>query len=538
MRIKNNIFPFVYIVSLLLGLWSCKNDEPDEVIFFNGDEYQNIMQYIDQNNEYSSFAKIVRSASMADVLSSYNHHLFGNGYTLFLPGNSAVQSFIDQNADYSNLEALLLDSTYARSIVRYHIINAETYSYEFPNGVLPDRTLSNFFLTVVFRTSGDSVKYAINDESALVHTNIVLSNGIVHTLDKMLTPVVYTSYDLLAKDSEFSIFTQMLDEVGLVAELNDSSYSDELRRNVYNEFTMFAESNSLYADNGIHFFKDLTNMISPNQEDYTSEDNPLNIYAKYHILKQSYFLDEFSTSVYNTYASSPISVDLDIDLKFNVGTEIFDTLYAEGDTILVNYLLLDLDKSNVVSKSGAIHQLNHMLKPFNPSLKKVEFEFYEEAYINELKDISGTYYIDSSELDFVSFKGIEVITYERQDKAMTIRKLDPVTKAYPNADDIDNDYITFDGNTELLYTLPKVLPGKYTLQLVCRRGDDDFASIKVFFDGVPVGDIIDLAVSPKTEGYYYIDLGTVRFDGYETHEFKIETVIPGIVNLAKIVLQP
>lgn len=537
MRIKNNILPLVYIFSLLLALWACGTDEQDDV-FFTGDEYKNIMQYIDENPEYSSFAKIVRSATMTDVLSSYNHHIGGNNYTLFLPDNDAVEAFLQLNSDYSTLESLLLDSTYSKSVVEYHTVNAETYSYEFPNGVLADRTLSNFFLTVVFRESGDSVVYAINDESAVVEPNISLSNGVVHTLDKMLTPVVYTSYDLLARDPEYSIFTQMLDEVGLVEILNDSIYSDELRRNVYNEFTMFAESNSLYADNGIYSFDDLVDTISPNQSDYTSEDNPLNIYAAYHILAQSYFLDEFFTSVYNTYTKTPVSVDLDIDLKFNVGTEVFDTIYEDGDTIIVDYLLLDLEKSNVVSKSGAIHHLDHMLYPFSPSLKKVEFEFYEEAYINQVKDVAGTYVFDDDDLEYVELAGIETMTYVKQDAALTIRKYNSSNGSYPNADDIDKDYIIFDGNAQMLYTLPKVLPGTYTLQLICRRGVSSYASIQTYIDDVKVGDIEDLAVAPRSAGYYYIDLGTVRFDEYESHVLKIETVIPGSVFLAKIVLQP
>lgn len=529
MQNRNRLFILIYIVPLLLGFWACGSDEPDEDIFFNGDEYMNIMQYIDENPEYSSFAQIVRSASMTDVLSSYNHH-GGGGYTLFLPDNMGVQAFLDQNADYNNLESLLSDSAYARSIVRYHTVNAEIFSYEFPNGGLADKNLSYYFLTVVFRESGDSIVYAINDEAAVTEANNVLSNGIVHTIGKMLTPVVYTTYDLLKKDSEYSIFTEMLEKVGLVDTLNSFTYDPEIDRNVFNQFTTFTESNSLYAESGITSFDDLAQSISPDNADYLSDDNPLNIYAKYHILTKSYFLDEFYTSVFNTYTQFPISVDLDLDLKFNVGTQVFDTLYADGDTSLVNYLLVNLDKSNLNSKSGAIHQLDRMLYPFSPKLKKVEFDFYEESKIFQLKDITGEYTFEDEDLDFIQLEGIETIDYVRQDAKISIRA---------NQTDIDKDYIVFSGNAQFLYTIPKVLPGKYTLQLLCKRRESKNASIQTYVDGVRVGGVEDLTTAEvSTPQYYYIDLGIVRFDDYKTHVIKIETVIPGTVNLAKIVLKP
>ncbi len=538
MRIKNIIFPLVIIAPLILGLWACGNDDPDENIFFNGDEYQNIMQYIDENPEYDYFAQIVRSASMTDVLSSYNHHDGGSDYTLFLPDNEAVEAFIADSRNYNSIEVLLADSSYTRSIVQYHLVNAEIFSYEFPNGVLSDRTISNYFLTVVFRESGDSIVYAINDEAAVMLTNIDLSNGVVHTLDKMLTPVVYTSYDLLAMDPEFSIFTEMLDKVGLVEVLNDSTYNEELGRDVYNEFTMFAESNTLYDDNGIKSFADLCEHISPGQTDYTSEDNPLNRYAKYHVLTQSLFLDEFYTSVFNTYTDYPVSVDLEGDVKFNVGTEVFDTLYENNDTILVDYLLLDIENSNKVSKSGAIHQLNHLLYPFSPALKTVEFEFYEENYVAQVKDVAGSYDIYDEDLDYIDLMGLEWLRYVKQSSDLTIRKLNPVNSSYPVTEEGDKDYVQYYGNVQLTYTMPKILPGTYTLQLVCKRGYSYNANIQTYLDDVKVGNIVDLTKAPKTSSYYYIDLGTVRIGEADGHVLKIENVIPGMVNLAKIVLEP
>jgi uncharacterized surface protein with fasciclin (FAS1) repeats len=139
-----NVFFVLFTVAL-----SC-TDTTEEDVLFTGTSYENIMQFIDANADFSSFAKIVKSGRMKDVLSAYNSN-GGNGYTLFLPTNEAVTKFINESERYSTLEALLQDAAYAAEIVRYHLVNGRIPSFDFPNGALADRTISNFFLTIVFR---------------------------------------------------------------------------------------------------------------------------------------------------------------------------------------------------------------------------------------------------------------------------------------------------------------------------------------------------------------------------------------------------
>jgi hypothetical protein len=86
--------------------------------------------------------------------------------------------------------------------------------------------------------------------------------------------------------------------------------------------------------------------------------------------------------VYNTYGDLPVSVDLVDILKINTGTKVFETIINGGDTIRVNYLQVNLEISNIVTRSGAIHQLDHLLYPFLPGRKTVTYQFYEEPVIN------------------------------------------------------------------------------------------------------------------------------------------------------------
>ena len=50
--------------------------------------------------------------------------------------------------------------------------------------------------------------------------DIVLDNGTIHTIEKMLTPVVFTSYEWVSQANDFTIFSELLTECGLADTLN------------------------------------------------------------------------------------------------------------------------------------------------------------------------------------------------------------------------------------------------------------------------------------------------------------------------------
>lgn len=515
----NNTGLFVFF-ALLLSLLSCNNGDEADVLF-TGDDYQNIMQYIDANTDYGSFNKIVVSGKMTDVLSSYNSN-GGIDYTLFLPTNDAVSKFINESDRYSTLDALLQDVAYCAEIVRYHLVNGRISSNEFPNGALADKTISNYFLTIFFREENDIVTFSVNDESKVLTTDIVLSNGTIHTIDKMLTPVVFTSYEWVEQSSDFSIFSELLNKCGLADTLN-AFVLDELGREVYNEYTLFAESNSLYTANGISSFDDLIKKIDASAgQDFTNPANAVNKYARYHILEKSVFLDEFATEVYNTYGDLPVSVDLDDILKINKGTMVFDSIINNRDTLLVNYLQVDEDNSNIVTRSGAIHQLDHLLYPFLPGRKTVTYQFYEEPVINALRNVEGNHTINIEDLEYISLIGTKSLTYAKSPTAIS---------GNSNA-----DYIYFSGDIDFSFVTPKILAGRYTLKLVLQRGYSYLASIQALVDDKKVGVVLDLKLDNAE--FRTFTLGTVEFSDFNSHTVKLSTVIPGRVLIDRIIFEP
>ena len=509
------------LVALLFSSFSCTEEEGD--VLFTGDSYENLMQFIDADSDFASFSQIVNSGNMTDALSSYNHN-GGVNYTLFLPTNEAVTNFINENDRYSSLDALIEDSEYCAEIVRFHLVNGQIPSNEFPNGALANKTISNNFLTVLFREENDAVFFFVNDESKVLTTDIELSNGIIHTIDKMLTPIVFTSYQWIEQNGGFTIFTQMLTESGLVDTLN-SFELDDLGREIYNEYTLFAESDITYAENGITSFEDLVSHIdstSSGDADYTNPANIVNKYARYHILEKSVFLDDFDTEVYNTYGDLPLAVDLDDILKINAGTEVFEVLINGSDTLLVDYLQIKQENSNIVSRSGAIHQLDQLLFPYLPGRKTVTYQFYEEPVINALRNVEGEHSLSEDELDYISLIGTQSLSYIKSPTGITGCS--------------NSDYIELKGDVELSFQTPKILAGRYTLRLVLDRGNSGYASIQPFVDDVKVGVVVDL--TQESRQFQTFIFGTVEFSEFSTHTVTISAIIPGSILLDRIIFTP
>ncbi len=123
------------------------------------------------------------------------------GYTLFLPDNDAIQQFIDESDQFSTLDELLNDAEYVSIISRYHAVNMSINSNDFPFGALPAQTLSDDYLTVSFVIETDTSYYKINNQAAVIRPNIELSNGIIHLIGTMLTPITYTTYDWLSQNA-------------------------------------------------------------------------------------------------------------------------------------------------------------------------------------------------------------------------------------------------------------------------------------------------------------------------------------------------
>jgi uncharacterized surface protein with fasciclin (FAS1) repeats len=502
----------IFILNLIavVAFNSCK--EPDRIAGFEDAEQYSIYDFLVENEaEFSDFLSILKVGGIDKTLSAYNPN--GNGYTLFLPSNKAIDNFIKNTEGISSINDILNNPEYAAAFGRYHVINMLAATQDFPFGAFPEPTLSADYLTVSFIIQTDTSYYKINNQAAVIFPNIEVSNGYIHEIETALAPVTFTSYGWLLENSGYSIFKGALELTG-VKSLVDFNIKDF--ENI-SPVTMLLEPDEVYNKNGIFTVEDLAKLISPNDDNYTAITNPLFNYCTYHILTGGRYINDFEgvATNYTTLSEIPLNINgVGNDLLINKGKQVFDTIISGIDTTIIDYIGFLYDESNVTTQSGAIHLIDQIMKQVTPSRAIVTFEFWEEPLINEYRRDPGSYLIEEKEaLQFIDWEGVDLFFTEKGDEQ---------TSAW------GNDYLEMNGDFRISYEVPKIIQGKYKVFLGAERFNSANALVEVYIDGKKVSSLVDLSQGGTANNpFQKIELGTVDFKKYETHKVEVIPLIPG-----------
>lgn len=504
------IFYILSLIAVVLSLNSCK--EPERIAGFEDAEQYSIYDYIVENKvEFSDFLAILEAGGIDKTLSAYNPN--GNGYTLFLPSNKAIDNFIKKTEGISSMNDILNDREFAAAFGRYHVLNMLAHTQDFPFGAFPEPTLSEDYLTVSFIIQPDTSYYKINNQAGITVPNIEVSNGYIHKIETALEPITFTSYDWLVQNSGYSIFKGVLELTGTksfvefnVKELENAS-----------PVTMLVESDEVYNRSGIFSVEDLAKKISPNDANYTNITNPLYNYCTYHFLSGGRYINDFEGAAtnYTTLSEIPLNINgLGNDLLINKGKQVFDTIVAGVDTTIIDYIGFLYDESNITTQTGAIHMIDRVLKQVSPSRAIVTFEYWEEPLITEFRRETGTHLIEEKEsLVFIEWEGADLNFIEKGDEQ---------TSAY------GNDYFEITGDFKISYVVPKIVQGKYKVFLGAERYNSANALVEVYIDGKKVSSLVDLSQGGTANNpFQKIELGTIDFKKYETHKVEVIPLIPG-----------
>lgn len=473
--------------------------------------------YITENEdpyEYTSFLRILEAGGIDKTISAYNPD--GNGYTLFLPTNEAINEFINNNSQFSSLDDIVNNVEYAKAFSRYHVLKEGIHTNDFPFGTFSQSTLSEDFLTVGFVIETDTSYYNINNQAPIIVPNQEVSNGYVHVVKSALNPVTYTTYGWLEQKPEFSIFKEAVDRTGLQSILDINTIGEE---NFTQPITLMVEHDSVYAKKGINSVSDLINQISPNNSEYTDPSNPLYNYVGYHVIKGGLFLNDFAdqqnATNYTTYGEVPVHINgTGIDILINRGKEVFDTLVFMGDTTIVDYVQFLYDQSNVITQSGSIHFLNRMLKPQRPSRSTKNFEFiWQEQYLRVISNEIGTYPIEDPELlNRTEWSGADLLWVQEGEES--------------NA--WSDNYFSINGDFTISFRTDPIVQGKYIAKIRAQAFSSQNAVVEVFIDGKKVGGTVDLTRGGSSGSpFQTFELGTVDFNSYSSHVVEVRPLIPG-----------
>lgn len=278
------------------------------------------------------------SGNLLEALSTYG------AYTCFAPTNEAIDSFIAQqyrkytetlgtedfiDTGIHSPELEELSDSMVRVIAKNHIIERAFLTVDLPEGEIPQSNMNSRYLSIAWPVNEETGRpdIMINNTSKILVSDAEVENGVVQTMESVLSFSNATIADLLGEQGEYSTFAEALELTGLCDSLVDyvldPNYENEYAYLTYpgtqfggnfhnlpypkskkQGFTLFVESNTTLAENNIHGIDELIAYANEwygsdhfegdvNLNDYTARNNPLNRFVAYHILKSRMAYDKF-----------------------------------------------------------------------------------------------------------------------------------------------------------------------------------------------------------------------------------------------------
>ena len=500
-----------FLILASIAMLSCRKEFPD--VGWVDEEQFSIGSYLEDEllgERFTKFLALAEVSNTVDAMKAINPN--GKGYTCFLPDDEAFDDFIENSNAFSTFDELLADTAFCMSLVRYHIVLSEdNLLSNLPYGGLPDETVSGDFLTISFMVNEESAVYLVNNTAAIINPDIEVTNGIIHVINGVLIPVENGSYEWLSYHPSCQIFYDLLEYTGIYEQLNSGNY------------TVLVEPDSIYNKNGIDNFDGLRDYLGSSSMDPGDPDSVLYSFAAYHIINGIHFLGDFKNKNYTTLSSSPLSIQPGYYTKINPGSDTFDIQISGLDTTFIDWINPFYLKSNISTKGGAIHFIDQIMEYYVPALTTEEFHFY----LNSNPYPLDKYHEENLERAFFNPDDFARLDWTSNDGALWY-----VVDKSLGGKAVNNDYIKLEGNFSIDFIIPsKLMPGKYELFLYARTGiDANYALIEVMFDGIKVGDNINLAnlSSSGDNSFDRFSVGMVDIDSYKSHIVTVRSIISGI----------
>lgn len=327
----------------------------------------NITGYLEKYpDQFSLLSKIIAKSGNEGYLGAYGT------YTLFAPNNTGIDAWLKTNA--KTIESLTVDE--AKDFVKYHLIPDTVSTQRFTDGKIATKTLFGEFLyTDVLAGSG----YRVNKSANIVKTNIRCGNGMIHAIDKVLTPPVKSLAQTIEADTRYSIFAQALKETGFYDSL---SYKRGDAINPNRRFqTVIVESNDALKSIGVNSYSDLKALLSKGNPMLHSDS--LWLYVAYHISTQPNYLSDIAqaSSIYTLAPSEIITTKLS-GTKVLLNEDTYNGKIEPG-------VELDRAHSDVTASNGVLHEVK---SSFRIKVRKQIPVYWEITDQPELRAAIGAAY--------------------------------------------------------------------------------------------------------------------------------------------------
>lgn len=328
---------------------SCETDQHSTS--WSDENTLTISQFLYKNqHDYSKSYRLLAEGKMLNTLYAYNP--YGEGYTLFLPTDEAIDHFIEQNENYENFEELLNDTSFIKRLTRYHTLNGKLRTNGFPDGVFLDSTLTGERLVASFIANDENQLIKINNLAPIVKPNLEMTNGFIHVVSEVIQPVDISGYTWLQQQHQYSILAQAMEL---------SEIKEKLK---WSKYTLFAEPDSIYHRYGIYSVEDLINRLATPGILLTSKANEFYQFTSYHILDREHYMNEFNwgSKNYRTLSEQLITISVGQQFRINTGVDTYGTIIsASGDTIELDYIRPITESCNVLTRTGPVHSISDLM---------------------------------------------------------------------------------------------------------------------------------------------------------------------------------
>lgn len=367
--------PFCYLRSalsrflfiLITGIWFFSCQDPYEGSTFTAFEELPASSYLaSRPDDFSLWIELLKHTDL------YNTLNLNTSYTLFAPNNHAMTQYLESKGVTSVSQLEVEESVY---LVKYHILYGKALeSTEFKTGAIDWPTVTDDQLSITFKDGG---LIYINNSSQIIETDIEVTNGIIHTLNKVLIPITATLYDRI-NNNRYSILKQAIDATGFDDLLNkvseeglDGDGQPIVKRYFY---TLFAISDSIFQQENIHSLDDLIDSLHVSGTEYTNPGNLLYQYVAYHILAQ--LKSTANLAIQSNEASENINT--------LASRELINLSASETNQIRINYdpvsdMFVRILFSDIACKNGVIHEVDSWMPVKTPPATEVLWDLADDA---------------------------------------------------------------------------------------------------------------------------------------------------------------
>jgi len=332
---RNFTIMLLGLSSLLVCLLACRKS----AVVQNTSQVVNITQYLSNNpDQFSELSKILKLSETASFLDAYG------SYTLFAPTNTAIKDYLQAKG-----KAAVADISAAdwKSFIRLHLLEDSIPTSRFTDGKLFDLTMYGQYLTTSSEHVDGMTKIRINRQANVIQANISVGNGLIHSIDHVLSPAMLTVAQTIEANPEYAIFTQALKESGLYDKLNllPANNPDEKQKFL----TVIPETDVTLKAAGIDSYAALKAKYSTTGDPKLATDG-LQLFLNYHILYDAkYLADIITASAHNTLAPLEVLTSKLSGETVLINDDSFNGVYEPGFSLI-------REKSDVTASNGVLHQ--------------------------------------------------------------------------------------------------------------------------------------------------------------------------------------